>query len=103
MLDAQPTVMQRLVGPLLLPCQFPAAWFLGRQKDPHLGQRERQEAQSLSQPAPGGPGIRGRVGHALLRDAAAVGVAQPEEQEQRMDQQDIVDGVILFRHLSNSS
>ena len=40
MLDPQPTVVQCLVGPLLLPCQFLAAWFLRRHEDLHLGQRE---------------------------------------------------------------
>jgi len=53
MLDPQPTVVQGLVGQLLLPWQFLATWFLGRHEDRHLGQRERQKAQILQQPTPG--------------------------------------------------
>jgi hypothetical protein len=45
--------MQGLVGPLLLPRQFLATGFLRRHEDLDLGQRERQEAQVLQQPAPG--------------------------------------------------
>jgi hypothetical protein len=47
MLDPQPTLVQRLVRPLLLPREFLAAWFLGRHEDLHLRERERQEAQIL--------------------------------------------------------
>ena len=47
MLDPQPTVMQRLVGPLLLHRQLLAAGLLGRHEDLDLGQRKRQEAQIL--------------------------------------------------------
>jgi hypothetical protein len=53
MLDPQPTLVQGLVGQLLLPCQFLAAGLLGWHEDFHLRQRERQEAQILQQPAPG--------------------------------------------------
>jgi hypothetical protein len=53
MLDPQPTMVQGLVGQLLLSWQLPAAWFLRRHEDLHLGQRERQEAQILQQPTPG--------------------------------------------------
>ena len=54
MLDPQPAVVQRLVGPLLLQRQLLAAGFLGRHEDLHLGERERQEAQILQQPTPSG-------------------------------------------------
>ena len=54
MLDPQSTVMQGLVGPLLRPGEFLAAGFLRRHEDLHLGKRERQEAEILQQPAPGG-------------------------------------------------
>jgi len=47
MLDPQPTLVQRLVGPLLLPQQLLAAGCLGGHEDLHLGQRERQEAEIL--------------------------------------------------------
>jgi len=96
MLDPQPAPVQRLIGPLLLPCQFLAAGFLGRHEDVHLGERQHQEAQILQQPAPRGQGIRRRVGNAFLMDAAATGVTEKEDHEQRMHQQDIFDGMVLF-------
>jgi hypothetical protein len=95
MLDPQPTVMQGLVGQLLCQGAFLAAGFLGRHEDLDLGQRERQEAQVLQQPTPGGQGIRRRVSNRLIMDAAAVGVAQKEDDEQRMHEQDIFDRVVL--------
>ena len=50
----QPAVVQRLVRHVLLPCQLLATGCLGRHEDLHLGEGERQEAQILQQPAPGG-------------------------------------------------
>ena len=47
MLNAEPTLVQCLVGDVLLQRQFLAAGFLGGHADLHLGQRERQEAQIL--------------------------------------------------------
>jgi len=47
MLDPQPTLVQGLVGQVLLPRQLLTAGFLGRHQDLDLGQRERQEAQIL--------------------------------------------------------
>ena len=47
MLDPQPTVVQGLVGQLLLQRQLLAAGCLGRHEDRDLGQRKRQEAQIL--------------------------------------------------------
>src|SRR5438093_6711342 len=52
MLDPQPTLVQRLVGSVLLPRQLLAAGFLRRHEDLHLGERKRQEAQILQEPAP---------------------------------------------------
>ena len=46
-LDPEPTVVQGLVHPLLLPCQFLARGFLPWHEDLDLGQREREEAQIL--------------------------------------------------------
>jgi hypothetical protein len=51
-LDPEPTLVQYLIGPLLLQRQFLAVWFLHRHEDLALWQRERQEAQILQQPAP---------------------------------------------------
>jgi len=47
MLDPQPTLVQRLVGQLLLQGELLTAWFLGRHEDVHLRERERQEAEIL--------------------------------------------------------
>ena len=47
MLDPQPTLVQRLVGQLLLQRQLLAAGFLGRHEDLYVGQREGEEAQIL--------------------------------------------------------
>ncbi len=96
MLDAEPAVVQGLVGPVLLQRQFLAARFLHGHQDLHLGQRERQKAQVLQQSAPGGQGIRRRVGNRLVMDAAAVGVAQKEDEEESIHEQDIFDCVVLF-------
>ena len=53
MLDPQPTLVERLVGPFLLSCQLLAAGFLSRHEDLDLGQRARQKGQILHQPTPG--------------------------------------------------
>jgi hypothetical protein len=47
MLDPQPTLVQRLVRPLLLKGEFLTAGLLGRHEHLHLGECERQEAQIL--------------------------------------------------------
>jgi hypothetical protein len=47
MLDPQPTLVQRLVRPVLLPRELLAAWLLGRHENLHLRERERQEAEIL--------------------------------------------------------
>ena len=96
MLDPQATMVQELIGALLLQRQFLAARFLRRHQDLHLRECKCQEAQILQQPTPGGQGIRRRVGNGLIMDAAAVSVAQKEDEEQGIHEQDIFDGVILF-------
>ena len=53
MLNTQSAIVQGLVGPLLFQGECLAAGFLGRHEDLDLGQRERQEAQVLQEPAPG--------------------------------------------------
>ncbi len=96
MLDPQPTLVQGLVSQLLLQRQLLAAWFLGRHEDLHLGERERQKAQILQEPAPSGQGRGCGIGNRLLMDAAAVGVAEEEDREEGIDEQDIFDRVVLF-------
>src|SRR5439155_4230183 len=52
MLDPQPPLVERLVGPLLLQGELLTAWLLRRHENLHLRERERQEAQILQQPTP---------------------------------------------------
>jgi hypothetical protein len=85
MLDPQPTLVQRLVGHLLLPRELLATRFLGRHEDRHLGEREGEKAQILQQPAPSGQGIRGGLGNALVMEAASGGFAEEEDDEQGID------------------
>jgi hypothetical protein len=96
MLDAEPALVQGLVGACLLPRQFLAAGFLGRHEELDLGQRQRQEAQILPQPASRGQGRGRRGGHRLVMEAAAAGLAEEEENEQGIPEQDIFDGVVLL-------
>ena len=60
------------------------------------GSVKARKPRSCNRPAPRGQGIRRRLGNALVMDAAAVGVAQKEDGEQGIDQQDIFDRVVLF-------
>jgi len=96
MLNPQPAVVQRLVGPLLLPRQLLAAWFLGRHEDLDLGKRKRHEAQILQQPAPRRQGIRRHIGNPLIMDAASKRLTEKEDREEGIDEQDIFDGVVFF-------
>src|SRR5712691_344468 len=89
-------MVQGLVGEFLLQRQFLAAWFLGRHEELHLGQREGQEAQILQEPTPRGQGIRRRVSNGLLMDATAIGVAEEEDREQGIDQENIFYRMVLF-------
>src|SRR5262245_9092382 len=94
MLNPQPTLVQRLVGQVLLQGQLCTAWLLRRHQDLHLRERKRQEAQILQQPTPcrerGGGGFR----NAQIMHTAAVGVAQKEDREEGIHEQDIFDRVI---------
>jgi hypothetical protein len=47
MLDPQPTLVQGLVGQLLVQGEVLASWFLRRHEDLDLRQRKRQETQIL--------------------------------------------------------
>ena len=61
-----------------------------------MGQRERQKAQILQQPAPCGYGRGGRVGNALVVDTAAISVVQKEDEEQGVDEEDIFYRIVFF-------
>src|SRR2546426_11229805 len=86
MLDPQPPLVERLVGPLLLPGQLRTAWLLRRHQDLHLREREGQEAEILQQPTPGRERGGGGLSDAQIMDTTAVRVAQQEDDEQGMDE-----------------
>jgi transposase len=96
MLDPQPSLVERLVGQVLLQGELRTAWLLRRHEDLHLGERERQEAQILQQPTPsrewGGGGLR----NAQIMHTAAIGIAQKEDREEGIHEQDIFDGVVFL-------
>jgi hypothetical protein len=96
MLDPQPPLVERLVGPLLLQGQLLTAGLLRRHEDRHLGERERQEAQILQQPTPSRERVGSGFRNAQIMGTAAVGIAQKEDREQGIDEQDIFDGVVFF-------
>ncbi len=73
-----------------------AAGFLGWHEDLDLGECEGQEAQILQQPTPSRERVGGGLSDAQIMDTAAVGVAQKEDREQGIDEQDIFDRVVLF-------
>src|SRR5207247_7499770 len=85
-----------LIGQLLFQGELLATRLLGRHEELDLGQRERQKAQVLQQPAPRRQGRGRRVGNGLIVSAAAIGVAEEKNDEQRIDQQDIFDRVVFF-------
>jgi len=96
MLDAQPPLVEHLVGQVLLQGELRTAGLLRRHEDRHLRERERQKAQILQQPTPSREWVGGGLRDAQIMDPAAVGVAQKEDDEERIDEQDIFDGVVLF-------
>jgi len=96
MLNPEPTLVECLVGPFLLQGQLPTAWLLRRHEDRHLRERERQEAQILQQPTPSRKRVGGSLRDAQIMGTAAVGVAQKEDREEGIDQQDIFDGVVFL-------
>ena len=69
---------------------------LRRHEDRNLRERERQEAQILQQPTPSREGVGGGLRDAQIMGTAAVGVAQKEDEEERIDEQDIFGSVVFF-------
>jgi len=88
--------VERLVRPLVLPCELLTAGFLGRHEDRHLRGRERQETEILQEPAPRRQGIRRRVRHGLIMGTATIRVTEEEDEEQGIDQQDVFYRVVVF-------
>src|SRR5262244_3233315 len=96
MLDPDPSLVEHLVGQVLLQGQLPTAWLLRRHEDLYLREREGQEAQILQQPTPGRERVGGGLRDAQIMDPTAVGVAQKKDEEQGIDEQDIFHGVVFF-------
>src|SRR5215831_10489756 len=96
MLDPEPPLVERLVGQVLLQGQLRTAGLLRRHEDLHLREREGQEAQILQQPTPSRQGVGSSLRDAQIMGTAAVGVAQKEDREEGIDQQDIFDGVVFL-------
>ena len=95
-LNPEPPLVERLVGPLVLQGQLPTAGLLRRHQDRHLRERERQEAQILQQPTPGWERIRRGLRDAQIMGPAAAGLAQKEDDKEGIDQQDIFHRVVFF-------
>src|SRR2546428_12769927 len=55
-----------------------------------------RKPRSCNNPLPAGKWVGGGLRDAQIMDPAAVGVAQKEDGEERIDEQDIFDGVVLF-------
>src|SRR5262245_40079566 len=96
MLDPEPTLVQRLVGPLLFQGELRTAGLLRRHEDLHVGERARQEAESLQQPTPGRERVGGGLRNAQIMDTATVGVTEKEDREEGIDEQDIFERVVFF-------
>jgi hypothetical protein len=95
-LDAHaPTSEAPIRGPLRAR-EGPAPGLPGRHDDLDVGQRIRQEAQILKQPAPRRQGVRGGIGHAFIVGTARIGLAQKENRQCGIDQQHVLDRVALF-------
>src|SRR4029453_10521401 len=96
MLDPEPPLVERLVGQVLRQGQLPTAGLLRRHEDLHLREREGQKAQILQQPTASREQVGNGLRNAQIMDTATVGIAQKEDDEERIDEQDIFDGVVLF-------
>jgi hypothetical protein len=96
MLDPEPSLVEHLVGQLLLQGQLRTAGLLRRHEDRHLRERARQEAQILQQPTPSRERVGGGLRNAQIMHTAAIGIAEKEDREEGMHEQDIFDGVVFL-------
>jgi hypothetical protein len=95
-LEAHAPAGDAAIAGFLGPRQGPAPWLPGLHDDLDVVECERQETQILEQAAPRGQGVRGRLGNPLIMGAAGIRVAQKENRERRIDQQDVFDRVACF-------
>jgi hypothetical protein len=94
-LDAHATAGDPTICGFLRAREGPATRLAGRPDDLDLVERKRQEAPILQQAAPGGQGVRGGIGHALIVGAAGRGVTQKENDARSIDQPHVFDRVAL--------
>src|SRR5262249_42177964 len=92
----QPPLVERLVGQALLQGELPTTGLLRRHEDLHRRECEGQEAQILQQSTPRRKRVGGGLRDAQIMGTAAVGVAQKEDQEEGIDEQDIFHRVVFF-------
>src|SRR5262245_4735884 len=65
-LEAHATAGDPTIRGFLRACEGPATRLAGRPADLDVVERQRQAAQILPQAAPGGPGVRGGIGHVRI-------------------------------------
>ena len=76
--------------------QLLASRRLGRHQNLHVGQGEGEETEILQEATAARQGLGGRVGNALVMHLAPIRVAQKEDRERRIDQEDIFHRVVFF-------
>ena len=96
MFDAHPSPRNRAVVRFLFWGQLVPARFLRWLDDVHALQREPLKAQVLQQLTPSRKWIRGRIGHALVVDAARRGLTQEHDAQRGIDQQEVFQPMPLF-------
>jgi len=92
----QPPLVEHLVGQVLLQGELRTAGLLRRHEDLHFRERERQEAQILQQPTPGRERVGSGFRNAQIMGTAAIGIAQKEDREEGIHEQDIFDSVVFL-------
>ena len=96
MLDPQPSLVEHLVGQVLLQGELRTVGLLRRHEDLHLRECEGQEAQIRQQPTPSRERVGGGLRDAQIMGAAAIRVTEKEDEQEGIDQQDIFHRVVFF-------
>jgi hypothetical protein len=81
---------------LLLHRELSAPWFLRRHENLHPRKGESKKAQILQQSTPRWQRIRSGVRDGLIVSATAIGIAEKEDRERGIDQQDVFYRVVFF-------
>jgi hypothetical protein len=94
--DPDPATGDAPSGPFLGAREGPTPWLLGGPDALDVVEGAGQDAESLEQPAPRGPGVRGGIGHALIVGAARVRGTEQEARERRVEQPQVFQRVPRF-------